>query len=105
MSFWLSTNLRAYVPHPSLKLGRICRDRFGGLSKPTIQPTQLLPGMWQLWVNHKISVVLTEKQATYSRGTCVYDHCGKRMNRHNFKKHVQDLHPGMPVGERVVGLM
>ena len=27
------------------------------------------------------------------------------MNRHNFKKHVQDLHPGMPVRERVVGLM
>ena len=48
----------------------------------------------------------SQKQATHSsRWTSVYDHCGKKMKRHNFKKHVQDLHPGMPVRERVVGLM
>ena len=59
ISFWLSKNLRAYVQHPSWKLGRICMDRFGGLSKPIIQPTQLLSGMWQyccsvwVWVSWK----------------------------------------------------
>ena len=63
------------MQQPSCKLGRICMDKFGGLSKLIIQPSQLLAGMWQLWVskvNYIISVVLTEssmnsqKQATHS---------------------------------------
>ena len=42
-------NLCPYVPHPSQKLGRICWevDMVLGWSKPIIQPTQLLAGMWQ----------------------------------------------------------
>jgi hypothetical protein len=44
-------------------------------------------------------------QKTHSRGSCVCDHCGKSMNRHNLKKHVQDKHPGKPVRERIVGML
>ena len=33
------------------------------------------------------------------------DHCGKKINRHNLKKHVTDIHPGKPVRERIVGML
>ena len=44
-------------------------------------------------------------QTTHSRGSCICDHCGKKINRHNLKKHVTDIHPGKPVRERIVGML
>ena len=46
-----------------------------------------------------------KKIPTHSRGSCVFDHCGKLLTRHNLKKHTHDHHLGMPVRERIVGLM
>ena len=47
----------------------------------------------------------TKTPVTHSRGSCICDHCGKKMNRHNLKKHTQDIHPGQQVKERMVGVM
>ena len=46
-----------------------------------------------------------KSSVTHSRGTCVCDHCGLKLNRHNLKAHTQNAHPGFPVKERVVGIM
>ena len=47
----------------------------------------------------------SKSSVTHSRGTCVCDHCGLKLNRHNLKAHTQNAHPGFPVKERVVGIM
>ena len=38
---------------------------------------------------------------THSRGTCVCDFCGLKLNRHNLKAHTQNVHSGNPVKEKL----
>ena len=42
---------------------------------------------------------------THSRGTCVCDYCGLKLNRHNLKANTQNVHSGNPVKERLVGCL
>ena len=46
-----------------------------------------------------------KSSVTHSRGTCVCDYCGLKLNRHNLKAHTQNVHSGKPVKERVVGVL
>ena len=42
---------------------------------------------------------------THSRGTCVCDYCGLKLNIHNLKAHTQNVHSENPVKERVVSIL
>ena len=42
---------------------------------------------------------------THSKGSSVWDYCGKTVNRHNLKRHTVKHYNGQPVKEIIVGVL